>query len=558
MVMVLLYHAALDGQRARLYDLARSQSRLLTAMAASGLDAATVVRMMQHAYEPSTQLGNTGELSLARRDREAIVFLLSHRSGEAAVRPAMHVSALADTPIERALLGQSGSMIGRDYRGKRVLAAYAPVAGWSWGIVATIDLSEIRAPFVLAGFYAGGGVIALLLCGMFLFFYLINPQLRRLEESVTRHQDILAMAPEGVMVTSAAGILLSMNSAAEQLFGYPAADVIGQHVTLLLPTPSHPGDQGVQETIGQHRDGTMLPLEISTSTTRLSDQQVCIRMLRNTSKRQQAEEALQQSSSRLERWAEERTSELRQAHKQLQKEVLDRLHMQAALRTSQDRFRDLAAHLQTLQEAERRRIAREIHDELGQGLAGLNMDVSWLARHLETPPEEQQRHLQAMATHLATLIDAVRRINLALRPGVVDDLGLVAALEAQLQDTKRRSGLMYDFSVDPEDLTLDPERATAVFRIFQAALTNVLRHAKATAVTVGVRQQTNAIVLEVADNGCGITPEHIADPNSLGLIGMRERAHLWGGSVTFDSQPHVGTTVRVQLPLDRPEAQATL
>jgi DNA-binding NarL/FixJ family response regulator len=153
-----------------------------------------------------------------------------------------------------------------------------------------------------------------------------------------------------------------------------------------------------------------------------------------------------------------------------------------------------------------------------------------------------------MAATVDVLGKAIRRIGTGLRPTVLDALGLTAALEWQLQDVCQRTGLAYTLHIPEEGLALDQARSTAVFRIFQEALTNVVRHAEATSLAVRLSQYADAWLMEVADNGKGITPEQLTNPTSLGLLGMRERAHLWGGDVIIQGGPDAGTTVTIRVP----------
>jgi two-component system sensor histidine kinase UhpB len=219
------------------------------------------------------------------------------------------------------------------------------------------------------------------------------------------------------------------------------------------------------------------------------------------------------------------------------------------LRSFQEQLRDLATHLQDRQEEERRWIAREIHDELAQTLTALKIDVSWLMRRLGKTPMALQERLKALGALIDTLVNSVHRIGTALRPDILDDLGLTAAIEWALQEMHKRTGMTYELSLPPEDIPLDQARATAMFRIFQEALTNILRHAEASKVVVHVMQHADALLLEVADDGKGITPEQMTDRTSLGLLGMRERAHLWGGAVTIQGEAGHGTRVTVRIPM---------
>jgi signal transduction histidine kinase len=228
--------------------------------------------------------------------------------------------------------------------------------------------------------------------------------------------------------------------------------------------------------------------------------------------------------------------------------AIENARLYEAERASRQQLRDLADYLQTVREDERTHIAREIHDELGQALTALKIDVSWLARRL--PPEAP--NLVQKAAGMSGLIDQtiqmVRRIATELRPGLLDDLGLVAALEWQAQDFSQRTGIESRLDLGPDDLRLDRDLATTIFRIYQEALTNVARHAGASQVQISLRSEADHLVLVVEDNGRGMAPDQMSAPHSLGLMGMRERARAWGGDVFFEGGPGRGTTVRVCLP----------
>jgi two-component system sensor histidine kinase UhpB len=219
-----------------------------------------------------------------------------------------------------------------------------------------------------------------------------------------------------------------------------------------------------------------------------------------------------------------------------------------AVRQSREQLRALATHLQNQQEEERRHIAREIHDELAQALTVLKIDLGWLSPRLAASDAVSQQRLRDMAALLDRVVHAVRHIGTDLRPDMLDDLGLTAAIEWQLQEVCKRSSMAYQLELPAEEISLGQAQSTAIFRIFQEALTNVLRHAAAKNVRVCMRQQPNALVLQIADDGKGITPEQLAARGSLGLLSMRERAHLWGGEVTIAGQPGSGTLVSVRIP----------
>ncbi len=236
-----------------------------------------------------------------------------------------------------------------------------------------------------------------------------------------------------------------------------------------------------------------------------------------------------------------------------QREVAERKRAEEKLRQSHEQLRNLSAHIESMRETERTSIAREVHDELGQALTAIKMDLSWLNKRL---PEEQEviiKKTREMLRLIDTTIQTVKRISTDLRPGILDDLGLVAAMEWQVQEFQERTSIKCALTADGENMNLDRKLATAVFRILQEALTNVARHADAARVTVSLKRRDGQLVLQVIDNGKGITEKQIANPRSFGLIGMRERARSWNGSVKINGISDKGTTVTVSIPLKRKE-----
>jgi PAS domain S-box-containing protein len=228
-------------------------------------------------------------------------------------------------------------------------------------------------------------------------------------------------------------------------------------------------------------------------------------------------------------------------------DITERKHAEEALRA-------LSARLHSAREEEGTRIAREIHDELGGILTGLKWDLEKIDKTLNTAADgshlsEIQRRIKGMTTLIETTINAVRRIASELRPGVLDDLGLVAAIEWQIEQFQSRSGLKCHWTNRAGDIELTRERATAVFRILQEILTNVLRHASAANLYVKLERTENDFELEVRDDGRGITESQRRNSGSLGLLGMKERALLVGGEVCVTGKEGGGTTVLVRVPI---------
>jgi signal transduction histidine kinase len=232
-------------------------------------------------------------------------------------------------------------------------------------------------------------------------------------------------------------------------------------------------------------------------------------------------------------------------------ERADRRRAERQLRESHEQLRALSAHLQTVREEERTRIAREVHDELGQALTGLKLDLSRLGNQLPRAPKAPVEKVKSLVARIDCTIQTVRRIATELRPGILDDLGLVAAIEWQANDFQSRTGITCEVTAMDCEPELNRDLNTTFFRIFQETLTNVIRHAEATRVEVQLKQEADHVVLEVSDNGRGISEAEIADTRSIGLRGMRERAALLGGDVTIRGLPNEGTSVTVRIPFNR-------
>jgi len=241
--------------------------------------------------------------------------------------------------------------------------------------------------------------------------------------------------------------------------------------------------------------------------------------------------------------------ELHEKKMALTREIAERKLAEEQLRRSEESLRLLAVHLQSVREEERTRIAREIHDELGQALTGIKMDLSWLVSRLD----ESQKPLAMKAESMLQLIDdtvhAVRRIAAGLRPEVLDDVGLPAAIEWQAKDFRMRTGIRCHLALPAGSIELDQDRSTAAFRIFQELLTNVARHSGATRVDVQVRLEADTLMLDVQDNGKGIANTTAESPRSLGLLGMHERAQMFGGRVEIRGHHGKGTRAKVSIPL---------
>lgn len=352
--------------------------------------------------------------------------------------------------------------------------------------------------------------------------------LRKSEEQLRAFVD---SSEDGIITMDASGAIVYCNRGAERLFGYAGADLLGQPMTHLLVERHHPlywrivlgaGAASVEaergtlfEFIGVKRDGTEFPLELSLSTWTIPSGRFFTGIIHDITGRKRAEQELHQAL---------------------------------------EGVRTLSHKLEAVREDERTRIARELHDELGVGLTCLKLDLSRLHTLVTGDLAARERtkltdKVQSMTQQIDATITAVQRIVAELRPGVLDDLGLVAAIEWQCCDFNRRTGIECAFSTGIEDLQMERGRATAVFRICQEALTNVARHAAATEAKVRLEATGDHLLLEVRDNGAGVPEIRLSDPTSFGLQGMRERARGYQGMLTVASEPGQGTAVRLRLPL---------
>lgn len=340
-------------------------------------------------------------------------------------------------------------------------------------------------------------------------------------------RNILDSAMDAIITIDNMQHIVLFNAAAETMFGCARQDAINQSIASLLPArlriavPSHIRRFGgstmrsrrmgsLRFITGLRSNGEEFPVDASISQVIEKGRKFYTIILRDISQSVQTAQALRQSKEELHEFAS-------------------------------------AAH--TIREQEKSRIARELHDELGQSLTALKMDVNWLQDSAATQQSCVAAKLASMAMLLDGMVAATRRIATDLRPLMLDDLGLIPAVEWLVQDFSQRSGIAYRLHIGEPSPDLQDPHATAVFRILQESLNNVVKHATATHVQISLTQQGSNILIQVQDNGTGFLPEQARKPHSYGLLGLRERANLLGGDVTIDSAPGHGACIRVRLPL---------
>ncbi|MBR8130933.1 PAS domain-containing sensor histidine kinase [Burkholderia ambifaria] len=422
------------------------------------------------------------------------------------------------------------------------------------GTVLTLAYSADGRPSATGAQRAAGTVLAAGLIASFAFAALIHALLRGSAGTAdtgassrgilneARMMGIIRSSMEAIITIDEKQTVVIFNPMAEQVFGVSAMEAIGAPLSRFIPErfrAAHAkhvdqfGVTGVSERqMGRQRvlfglrgNGEEFPIEASISQIRDASGKLYTVMLRDITERQRAENALKQSREEL---------------------------------------RELSANLQNVREEEKTRIARELHDDLGQQLTALKMDLSVIEQQLRAPGRAQPNddvlsHLQGMRRLIDATVASVRRIAADLRPVMLDDLGLVPAIEWLANDFTNRYGIDVERHIETGGLTFTSAGATTLFRIVQEALTNVARHADATRVALRLDIEEGFCVLRVADNGRGAAPGGSAhEDKSFGLIGIRERAHMLGGNVTIDTALARGFSITVAFPLGTVQQETTL
>jgi PAS domain S-box-containing protein len=368
---------------------------------------------------------------------------------------------------------------------------------------------------------------------LIIFVLLANISTRRkvekaLRESEEKYRDLYDHAPDMYHSVDGSGIIIDCNETEARMLGYSKDEIIGKPITNFWTADSIRLHEEAFPSIKAEKKDRVIEREFirKDGSTFLTSLHVFTEIDRNNN------------------FIRTKT---------IARDITESKHMENELKNSREELRNLSAHLQSVREEERRLIASEIHDELGQVLTTLKLDLSRLKTKLSKENNLLAASAQSMSDLVDKTIESVQRISSELRPGVLDHLGLSDAIEWLAGEVCSRKELPYDITIIPEDISLDQNRSIAVFRIFQEALTNVVRHAQATMVEVTLTKGNSGLALVVKDNGVGIPAEKLLDHNSYGLIGIRERARYLGGDVVISGSPGNGTSVVVNIPLNGDE-----
>jgi PAS domain S-box-containing protein len=444
-------------------------------------------------------------------------------------RPFAQVRALDDpaNPMTRVANGETEVLEGLSFRGLPLLRVGRLIPNSDWMITSSIESREAYAPLRRTSWMVVG--FSSLVLGSVGF---VTIRFWREQQKVLVHQRLLAdlerrrmAARLGMVLQDAVDIILvldeglrieEVNQQAVRTYGWSRAELRGRSVRELLAeqppnaAPAAETDGRVYETMHRRKDGTALPVEVSLRRVEIDGRAQWLSVVRDISERKRAEMALRESE--------------RQLHS-----LINRLH--------------------TVREDEAKRIARELHDDLGQKLTVLNMELADLERKLPQATVVQLKQIERMRGEIDHIVGTVQKISGDLRLGQLDILGLTAAIEWHLQEFARQAGISCRIAVLDEAHNLSDVQRTTIFRILQEALTNVARHAGATEVVVSLEVSGDDLALTVNDDGRGITAAQLGDRNSIGLLGMRERALLVGGEAAILPRKGGGTTVLVRIPL---------
>jgi PAS domain S-box-containing protein len=347
-----------------------------------------------------------------------------------------------------------------------------------------------------------------------------------LKSSEEKFRTLVSTAPDGIVLTDSTGVIIEVNPAFADIFGYGRDEILGKNFVEFFESKENK-KRAEKILSGTRKDKNINQIEISTIAK--ENREIFIEL---------SAAHLIDDKGNLDGMIA------------VTRDISIRKHYEQELKESREQLRNLAIHLQSAREEERKNIAFEIHDELGYALTALKLDLAWLIKKTKVKEGALFTKSKSMAELIDTTINKVRTISTQLRPSILDHFGLIAAIEWQASEFQKRTAIRCKVDIEPKDMSFKDPYSTAIFRIFQETLTNIARHSKASRVNVSFYRKKKFIELKVNDNGIGLSGDKLSHHKSLGLIGIRERANSLGGEVKFISENGEGTTVILTVPVN--------
>ncbi len=631
--IAILYRTAFEEQRNVLETIAKNQARLLEEMAR--FDAARnrenaggpehgALNQVLNADMKFVNIGHTGEVTIGKREGDQIVFLFRRRYDETGTPMPISMTSNIAEPMRRAVSGLSGTIVGLDYRGVMVLAAHEPVEGLNWGVVAKVDLSEVRTPFIRAGAIAFTIAALFVLIGAFSFIRVTHPIMRRLREHAQSLTDLVASLRQSERD------LQKVRDELEFRVEERTADLVLANSRLELEVQERTRaeerlralwkiaalvDAKDEELYDNILQGTLRMTQSKYAFYGFLDPGESVMSIYSWSRDvsedcRMAERPIQFHVAKAGLWAEairrkrvlvvnnyegdnpgkcgtpeghipltrilvmpvfgfgrivsivaaaNKSSDYNDDDiKQLEayaggvQMIIDRRKMESSLRASEKECRLLSRQVIDAQEKERKRVAREIHDSIGQSLAAIKYRAEACISIGDGDEGRRTRELQSVIQMIRKTIEEVRKIQSDLHPAHLDLIGVLATISdfcAQYRETYPAIQVSTSFQIsEPE---VPDYLKTPLFRIFQEAMNNAAKHSRADRIEIRVHKSDNALELSIEDNGAGFSmdKEGSGTPKGFGLISMKERAELSGGRWDFQSEPDRGVTIRATWPL---------
>ena len=508
-----LYDTAIEQHRLRLAETLKSQARLIEAIAQfDSLDnednnpvmaLQATLEKVAAAHAEFEGFGVSGEFVLAQREQNQIYFVLSRRHLQSNSLRSIPFNGDWAEPMRLALSGKSGVVTGLDYRGVEVLAAYEPISILDLGLVAKMDISEIRKPFIITGILAFGITLLVIFVASRLFFRLSRPIEHTLDQQAETFRTLAETAREGIILASTTGTIQYVNPAAESLFGYKPNELIGASLKCLMPMEQAAAHDGYMQSylqtgfakiigsgrqlVAKRKDGTRFPIHLSIGDIKTSQVRLFAGVIMDMSEQQQ-----------------------------LQREILE------------------------IPVSEQRRIGQELHDGLGQQLTGLGLLATSLVNKASKPEHELATKL---ARGLQDAISQVRALSRGLMPVDIDAGGFTNALTNLVADVRSHCSINIILSISERIRVVDNSSAMHLYRIAQEAINNAIKHAAADHIEVSVGLVGNRGCLAIRDDGKGMgrPPQK---PAGIGLRIMQHRCGLIDAEFEILSSPGQGTEVR--------------